>query len=279
LIDGRSLGAIADLSSQHAVLAIGYSTNGNIVTIEAYDPNYPRNEIRLRFTLARTGVSETFMDGRPINRRPPRGVMFVHGVHKPHSWYASYSGTSSWQDLTTSHATVDEVRIGDFNGDRKADVFATWKGKWHVSWGGTSRWEDLNTSDATVSQVLFGDFGTSENDPLPDGKADVFAAWGGRWRVSYGGTSAWHIINTSDATVSQVLLGDFGTSRNDNSPDGKADVFAAWGGKWHVSWGGTSRWQDLNTSDATVSQVLFGDFGTSENDPLPDGKADVFAAR
>jgi len=170
LIDGRSLGALADLASQHVVLAIGYSIAGNKVTIEAYDPNFPRDEIRLMLTLGSTGVTETFRNGGSINRKSPRGLMFLHGVPKPRAWHVSYGGSSKWQDLNTSNSTVNEIKFGDFNGDGKTDVFAAWGGKWHVSYGGSSKWQDLNTSNSTVNEIKFGDFNG-------DGKTDVFAAW------------------------------------------------------------------------------------------------------
>ena len=47
-----------------------------------------------------------------------------------------------------------------------------------------------------------------------DKKTDVSAAWGGKWRVSFGGTSG--LINTSSKDISDMRLGDF---------DGKADAF------------------------------------------------------
>ncbi|HEX2478903.1 MAG TPA: zinc-dependent metalloprotease family protein [Geminicoccaceae bacterium] len=51
---------------------------------------------------------------------------------------------------------------------------------------------------------------------------------------------------------------------------GTADVFATWGGRWHLSESGTSRWQQINTSNATTDDVLLADM-------TGDGAADVFA--
>jgi FG-GAP-like repeat len=57
-----------------------------------------------------------------------------------------------------------------------------------------------------------------------DGKTDVFTTWGGKWRVSYGGTTAWKILNTSSVGVSDLRFDDF-------NGDGKTDILTIWGGQ------------------------------------------------
>jgi hypothetical protein len=163
------------------------------------------------------------------------------GIPSGH-WLVSFAkdsdspgGTSNLKILNTSDVDVSDILLGDFNGDKKADVFTTWGGKWRVSFGGTSNWQIINTSSVGVSEILLGDFNG-------DGKADVFTTWGGKWRVSFGGTAGWQVINTSSVGVSEILLGDFDGDR-------KADVFTTWGGNWQVSSGRTSNWQIINTSN------------------------------
>jgi hypothetical protein len=116
--------------------------------------------------------------------------------------------------------------------------------------------------------------------PLAGCALDV-SGWGRRhteWAVSvaknrnsFGGTSEWKVINTSNIPVYQILLGDF-------DGDGKADVFTTWDGKWRISvandsnsLGGTSNWKVINTSDVLLSDIRLSDFDG-------DGKADVFTA-
>ena len=41
-------------------------------------------------------------------------------------WLVSYSGTSSWQTLNWSSATVDDIVVGDFDGNGEADVFTAY---------------------------------------------------------------------------------------------------------------------------------------------------------
>ena len=174
----------------------------------------------------------------------------------------SPGGTGKLKVINASNVSVHQILLGDFDGDRKADVFTTWDGKWRISSGGTSSWQILNTSSVGVSSILLGDFDGDE-------KADVFTTWGGKWRVSLGGTSSWQVINTSSFGVPDILLGDF-------DGDNKTDVFTKWKGQWHVSvakdkksLGATSSWNVINESTVSVSEILLGDFDG-------DRKADVF---
>jgi hypothetical protein len=79
----------------------------------------------------------------------------------------SPGGTGKWKVINKSNVPVGQILLGDFDGDRKADVFTTWGGKWRISPGGTSKWEVINESDVGVSQILLGDFDG-------DRKVDVF---------------------------------------------------------------------------------------------------------
>ena len=38
-------------------------------------------------------------------------------------WYVSYGGVGNFQKINTSAAKMDEIMIGDLNGDGKAEVF------------------------------------------------------------------------------------------------------------------------------------------------------------
>jgi hypothetical protein len=194
----------------------------------------------------------------------------THGVgHFPTQWLISVAkdsnspgGTSKLKVINQSNVSVYNILLGDFDGDRKADVFTTWGGKWRFSSGGTSSWQIINKSSVGVSSIRLGDFDG-------DNKTDVFTAWGGKWRVSLGGTSSWQVINKSSFGVPDILLGDF-------DGDKKADVFTKWQGQWHVSvakdsnsLGGTSNWKVINESTVALSETLLGDFDG-------DKKADVF---
>jgi FG-GAP-like repeat len=188
----------------------------------------------------------------------------------------SPGGSGDLQKINGSKVQVREMLFGDFDGDKKTDVFTTWGGKWRISdaknsasLGGTSTWKIINTSDVPFADIRLGDFDG-------DGKTDVFTSSGGEWRISTaidgsspGGTSKWKVINSSGVEVSDILIGDF-------DGDSKADVFTTGGGKWRISVakdkaspGATSPWQEINTSEVDLDEILIGDFDG-------DGKSDVF---
>jgi len=180
--------------------------------------------------------------------------------YKADGWWvakASYDNYfRSWTKLNISTYKVDKLRFGQFNNDKKADIFLASGGKWYLSYSGTSSWTQINTSSyQDVEKLRFYDFNG-------DGKTDVFTVAGGQWRVSYSGTSSWYTLGSSSVSLKDMRFGDF-------NGDGKADIFAAWGGKWYVSYSGTSSWAQLNISSYPVSKLRFGDFNG-------DGKTDVF---
>ncbi len=213
-------------------------------------------------------------------------VTLSEGDHSEKSgkWHVSYGGNSPWQDLAAYNVTADRVKLGDFNGDGKTDVFTTRGGKWYISYGGNSSWQYVMTSNVTVDRMELGDFNG-------DGKTDLFTTLNTpvaviphsddkqnyaeykalqvensrKWYVSYNGNSHWKYLINSNVTLDKIKFGDF-------NGDGKTDAFATWGGKWHVSYGGNSPWQDLAAYNVTADRVKLGDFNG-------DGKTDVFTTR
>lgn len=133
--------------------------------------------------------------------------------------------TSSWQIISGSDVDVSDLRLGDFNGDGITDVFSAWGGNWYVSViqvNGqnvtATSWQNISGSNVSLSDLRFGDFNG-------DGRTDIFATWGGKWRVSYTSASGnnvtagtWQIINTSNYKVGSLRFGDF-------NGNGITDVF------------------------------------------------------
>ena len=98
-----------------------------------------------------------------------------------------------------------------------------------------------------------------------DLKSDGACRPGGpKWRVSYGGSTKWDVVNYSKKKVHELLFGDF-------NGDGTTDVLRADGKKWWVSWGGRGKWEVLNTSKKRVDELRVGDFDG-------DGADDIFRA-
>ena len=53
---------------------------------------------------------------------------------------------------------MDNVALGDFDGDGKCDVFYADGTTWKISSGGTGAWKTIANSQARLEQLLFGKF-------------------------------------------------------------------------------------------------------------------------
>jgi autotransporter-associated beta strand protein len=192
-------------------------------------------------------------------------------------WVATSTGSSFTNTLWTTwnenaNLTWVDVKVGDFNGDGKADLTGRWLqgGSW---WTALSTGSAFNTSmwaswspAATWVDVNVGDFNG-------DGKADLTARYSqaGQWwtAISTGSsftTGPWATWN-ANATWVDVKVGDF-------NGDGRADITGRWldGGQW---WTGqstgstfiTNLWDTWPTIAATWVDVNLGDFN---GDGIPD---------
>lgn len=171
-------------------------------------------------------------------------------------WFLSSAGTEAFKALNTSASKVSDMKVGDFNGDGKADVLTTGGGEWNVSFGGAGRWTTINKSGTSIHDMKLGDFNG-------DGKTDVLTTGGGVWMVSYGGTGQWETLNQSGTVVRDMKIGDF-------NGDGKSDVLTTGGGEWNVSFGGSANWITINKSGTGIHEMKLGDFDG-------DGKTDVLS--
>jgi hypothetical protein len=78
VIDGRSIGALADLSEQHVVLVVGHRESKTWVELLAYDSNRPGAMVVLTFTKQKPGVTYRLFSEHASYARPyARAVMFI----------------------------------------------------------------------------------------------------------------------------------------------------------------------------------------------------------
>lgn len=129
-----------------------------------------------------------------------------------------------WACLNASGLPVNRLAFGRFTGnDARTDVFTADGVLWLVSDGGTSPWQVYGVSTVPMGELAFGDFGDGSGGE-PDGVTDVFAAWGGVWRVDFGrgdGTNTgWQEIGQSNVGVRGLVFGDF-------DGDGRTDVITS----------------------------------------------------
>jgi VCBS repeat protein len=112
---------------------------------------------------------------------------------------------------------LTELRFGNFVGDSKLDVLrfkdygtdSDWLVWDHIS----QTWNSLGVRPAIqLSQLVFADFDG-------DGITDIARSANGKWLVSWGGKSAWQVLNRSDQDLRSLVIGDF-------NGDHKADVLS-----------------------------------------------------
>ena len=112
-------------------------------------------------------------------------------AQETHVWSISDDGTGHWAYLNSSEVELSRLRLGDFNGDGKSDVFIVSEGSWYVRSGGLGPWMQINTSSLSPTRLAFADLDG-------DKKTDVIAQWDESWHVRLGGVGVWQPWSDSD---------------------------------------------------------------------------------
>jgi hypothetical protein len=135
-----------------------------------------------------------------------------------------WSIVQSFSPRVTRHYTqpykLTELRFGNFVGDSKVDVLRSTGTEWLV-WDHVSQtWNYLNGSSIPLSQLTFADFdGDGFTDIARLLMREGLPSANGPWLVSWGGKSAWEVLNTSPQDLRSLVIADFNGDR-------KADVLS-----------------------------------------------------
>ncbi len=174
------------------------------------------------------------------------------------SWWFASGGKMHWTYLSNYTERLEQVGLGDFDGDKRCDVI-TLDASSHlvISSGGTGAWTALpGTYAIPFGELRFADF---NGDKI----TDVFRrAPDGQWWATSPGRWGWTALQSSGYPLSALRFGDF-------NGDGIADVLSNSGGAWSVSWSGTSGWSKLpaNLND-DVANLLIGNVDGVAGDDL-----------
>lgn len=141
-----------------------------------------------------------------------------------------------------------ELATGDFDGDRRTDVFVATGTAWYVSRAGVEPWQFLHASDKRVAQLGFADM---DNDGITD---VVWRAPNGQLGYLKSGAGAVVPITTSSAPISELRFGDF-------DGDAKTDIFRReTNGQWLIWYGRTRTWTPAQSSSFPLAALRFGEF-------------------
>jgi hypothetical protein len=172
------------------------------------------------------------------------------------SWWFSSGGEHHWVYLSPNRERLSEIALGDFDGDKRCDVFHVDEATstWRLWKGGTGAWSELPYA-VPFDQLRFGDF---NGDKI----TDVFrAAPGGQWWAVSPGIYDWKRLQSSSISVSAFRFGDF-------DGDGITDVLKRGSAGYEISSGAVSSWTPWGSQKADPTGFLVADVDGLPGDDL-----------
>lgn len=180
-------------------------------------------------------------------------------------WMISWGGRSAWQVLSSNHgaavaAANKDIRgmidfvVGDFVGDKRADVFYADGANWWISDGGLAPFVLYATSGFKLPDLIFGDFDG-------DGKIDVASVVADQWMfVPSSGVHQWTRLRSKlTNTMRGLIAADFdGNGTADILqivPEVAGTVPVIVGYQLRISAGGRGEWKTINTLTAPALEL------------------------
>ena len=141
----------------------------------------------------------------------------------------------------------NELATGDFDGDKRTDIFIATGTAWFYSRGGQGPWEFLQASNKRISELGLADI---DNDGITD---VLYRDGAGNVGFLKSGRIALRPLTTSPVPMSEMRFGDF-------DGDGLTDIFYTRDGQWRIWYGNLKEWRDAQNSGFPISALLFGEF-------------------
>jgi hypothetical protein len=117
----------------------------------------------------------------------------------------SWGGASEWEVLGQTPAAIDDMAVGDFDGNGWDDLFRADGASWYIAYngpGGLAAFERIGASSFEVDELRIGDFNQSGTD-------DLLGDVSGKWQFSDGGTIGWDELGPRRGSFENTFVGDF----------------------------------------------------------------------
>lgn len=160
--------------------------------------------------------------------------------HGTNQFEIAKGGSGPWTPIPgyTSDITMDQLAVGDFDGDKVSDIFRRdGNGQWWAISPNRWTWKPLQSSDVPLDHLRFGDFDG-------DGVTDVLGSSGGQWSISWGALSTWQPAGSGlNDDLSRVYVGNVDGVPGDDVI--RYQYTGAGYGQWDVSSGARTGWAKL----------------------------------
>lgn len=177
-------------------------------------------------------------------------------------WYSS-AGRGRWTFLQDATERLDQVLLGEFDGDGRCDVLA---GRpLQIASGGAAAFAPLpGANDFSLSELRVGHF-------YGEARNDLFRrAPSGEWFASMPGVRPWQLLGSSVVPIESLRFGFFDGDR-------VTDIVAVRSGQWSISKGGRESWEPLGPLSTALDKLLVGDVDGNGIDDVLRYSLDVAA--
>jgi hypothetical protein len=149
---------------------------------------------------------------------------------------------------------INELAVGDFDGDRRDDVFLANGTAWWYSSAGRTEWRFLRASTLRVGDLRFGNF-------TGDARTDVLYAAGPNWFVSSGGTGSGMWWRGDGTRLFDCVFGDF-------DGDTVTDALRADSSTWSIAARASGPWMFVRDDWSRAVDLRVADFTNDNRDDV-----------
>jgi hypothetical protein len=169
---------------------------------------------------------------------------------KPAHVDVSWGGMSPWETINVMAGEISYLAVGDFDGDRRADLFLATGRQWFYAPGGRN-WKPLQFLRGITAELRFGDFRHA-------GRTEVLRVYNGQWQTAGLGRSWTNIGSAPTSSTAGLVVADFNGDGFDDVGHNRNSLFYS---PWEYSSPGqTTGWTYLRNDSRLLAKQPVGRF-------------------